>query len=473
MYSSAEADAGPPPAYSASHSRRLPLALPAELTDQPSGAVPAPLHEPPLDAPPGQDLVSFKCIHCSREFASAEDIHVHLSKVSEASHVCQVCHEVCASAWLLEEHMARHSSPRPFKCGVCGREFGSPAVHREHILQHIPYLQVRIRERVDSELCGSSVAAAAAAPAAPHAPESEVARTAGDAQLGTAVKVPVKPVKPDTKKSVSCATCGAQFAFVSALQRHMLQQHKQQRRRPTRRICSCNHCGRIFYSYRQLRWHAEIHGKKPHTCATCGLRFLHESWLTRHIRGHHNPAHMGSSSGESKACPICNRLYMRSSLQKHIRMMHQELKPHQCSRCGKRFAAKCNLQSHELSHLSYRDRPHKCTQCRKAYTTSRDLRIHLATHEGKRYPCKVCGREFSRASSMNLHLREHDGEKKHVCGECGKRFARKAYLTGHFRIHTGEKPHECAVCGRSFASRSNYNAHVKSHTRREPINVEL
>ncbi|XP_037085773.1 zinc finger protein 239-like [Pollicipes pollicipes] len=354
--------------------------------------------------------------------------------------------------------MALHSSPRPYKCGVCAREFRTSALHRQHILQHIP---ARIRDQVGSELAPPAVAATAvAAELAPPPPPP--------------LPLPPAALAPNVeqRKPVSCATCGATFAQPLSLQRHTLQQHRQPRR-PVRRICSCDHCGRIFYSYKQLKWHAEIHGKRPHTCSTCGLRFLHQSWLTRHIRSQHNPRFVGRNSGESRPCPVCNKVYMRTSLRAHVRMMHQDAKPYQCARCGRRFSAKCNLQSHVLSHLSYRDRPFKCDQCRKAYTTDRDLRVHKATHEGKRYPCKVCGREFSRVSSMNVHLREHDGEKKHMCGVCGKRFARKAYLMAHVRIHTGERPHVCTVCDRSFASRSNYNAHVKNHGRREPVNAEL
>ncbi|KAF0300810.1 Zinc finger protein Gfi-1b [Amphibalanus amphitrite] len=166
MYGSAEVGAGPPPAYSATHSRRLHLSLSSEAGDLATAVPPAP-PPPPPDAPHGPDFVSFKCIHCSREFASAEDIHVHLSEVSAASHVCQVCHEVCGNEWLLEEHMERHSSPRPFKCGVCGREFSNSSVHRQHILQHIP---PRIRDRVENELPGSPMAMAAAPPVSPTVP---------------------------------------------------------------------------------------------------------------------------------------------------------------------------------------------------------------------------------------------------------------------------------------------------------------
>lgn len=445
---------------------------------------------------PTTAALNHRCV-CGRVFSSPAQLRHHTLTCDECGHRyrrqqrCRVCQQSFSSLNQLLLHTEQQHSRLTsadslsgvFSCGVCGSCFSTAHERYCHIASHLatPLLST------------------------PHpTPASAVESTEPVVEL----KAP--GVLGGNQGRFGCDQCLAVFAHRSSLIRHRRRIHVPFPRplRALRHCHTCDKCGRSFVSARRLRWHAEIHASRPKVCAQCGRRFLHQSWLTRHERSQHPPQphptvttpesnsavvktsittatvkstniiNIGSSSStpstDTVPCTICLRLYTRSSLKRHVQMVHERLQPYQCTRCQRRFAAKCNLLAHQLSHLSQHERPFRCAVCSRGYATRRDLQRHEASaHQPARLACNVCGRLFSQRKSLAAHMLSHGAERQFQCVACGRQFARKAYLTAHMRVHSGERPYSCPVCERSFASRSNYNVHVRNHARRPPVTAEV
>ena len=78
-----------------------------------------------------------------------------------------------------------------------------------------------------------------------------------------------------------------------------------------------------------------------------------------------------------------------------------------CSTCGKAFARKGQLQTHQTTHSE--ERKHKCTLCTegKFFKTKSDLSHHMKYHFEPEYECKQCGKKFHRSSGLRRHEKIH------------------------------------------------------------------
>ncbi|XP_034717133.1 uncharacterized protein LOC117937340 [Etheostoma cragini] len=139
----------------------------------------------------------------------------------------------------------------------------------------------------------------------------------------------------------------------------------------TERAFSCQHCGRLFSTSRDLAVHQRSHaGERIYNCYLCKKPFVHPHQLKTHQRVH---------TGE---------------------------KPFSCSQCGKRFSQ----SSHIKRHMS----------------------VHTGE---KRYTCSLCGKRFSQACSLKVHQTVHTGERPYSCTKCGKRFSVLGNLVRHQSVH--------------------------------------
>ena len=69
-------------------------------------------------------------------------------------------------------------------------------------------------------------------------------------------------------------------------------------------------------------------------------------------------------AGEKKfKCEMCPYAASRKdTLQRHVKGVHEKVKPHMCEKCHYAAARKIDLQSH-VKRVHEKDKPYKCEMC--------------------------------------------------------------------------------------------------------------
>uniref|UniRef100_A0A7S1TE55 C2H2-type domain-containing protein n=1 Tax=Compsopogon caeruleus TaxID=31354 RepID=A0A7S1TE55_9RHOD len=140
---------------------------------------------------------------------------------------------------------------------------------------------------------------------------------------------------------------------------------------------------------------------------------------------------------QSFNCHICRKEFDRkSNLNKHIRQVHEKLRPYGCNICGKKFGQKSSIDKHILV-VHEKRKIHKCDRCSASFGQVGDLNVHIRTvHEKRRpYGCATCGATFGLRSHLNKHIRV---------------------------VHEKVRPYSCSLCVSTFGENSDLKKHMKS-----------
>jgi len=123
------------------------------------------------------------------------------------------------------------------------------------------------------------------------------------------------------------------------------------------------------------------------------------------------------------------------------------------------------VQHVKINHENVK--PHCCPVCNKAFPYASYLAEHMPIHdvagEERRYACELCSKSFMRASGLRKHTKEEHlvGPKPFVCPHCDRRYAFRCALEGHMRRHSAIRPFTCKSCGAGFKHSSNLQKHIK------------
>ncbi|XP_040177618.1 oocyte zinc finger protein XlCOF8.4-like [Rana temporaria] len=195
------------------------------------------------------------------------------------------------------------------------------------------------------------------------------------------------------------------------------------------------------------------------SCTICGRFFARKATLLSHQEIH--------TAEKRYLCSVCGKCFATSSDLSTHQKIHTAEKPYPCPECGKRFTHLGTLLSHQKTHTG--EKPYSCSECGKSYALRTDLSRHQRLHTGKKpYSCLECGKCFIKSSNLVNHMRTHTGEKPYTCSECGKCFSQQCNLKSHKRIHTGQKPYACSECEKCFSRSSSLVKHMRTHTGEKP-----
>lgn len=79
----------------------------------------------------------FKCVQCSRGFASSGVLKAHIRTHSGLkAYKCLVCDTTFTTSGSLRRHMTTHSDLRPYMCPYCQKTFKSSPNCRKHMKTH-------------------------------------------------------------------------------------------------------------------------------------------------------------------------------------------------------------------------------------------------------------------------------------------------------------------------------------------------
>ena len=202
--------------------------------------------------------------------------------------------------------------------------------------------------------------------------------------------------------------------------------------------------------------------EKRYNCnhQSCYKSYEHKSSLKRHIMIIH------TEQKSYKCHHYSTEFHRKYELNRHV-MLHTGERPFKCDHCDKRFRVKAGLTVHVRNHTG--ERPFKCNYCDKRFTGKGNLTKHVRIHTGETpYKCQYCSKGFAQKIHLTVHVRNHTGERPFKCNYCDKRFTGKGNLTKHVRIHTGEKPYKCQYCSKAFPRSDQLTIHVRKHTGEKP-----
>ncbi|XP_049458493.1 zinc finger protein Xfin-like isoform X1 [Epinephelus fuscoguttatus] len=464
---------------------------------------------------------------------------------------CSVCSVGFSDSEALVQHMRVHTRQTQFRCQICGQEFAWRRYLTKHMEVHkiyscrvcdkkfTWYYQLKDHQCVghqsdtDREDCGGPGPARNSDPGPDLQPGTD---DSVDSDFWKETRE--RPSGSDSfKKCERCKTDVKPF--------------------------SCSECMKTFGSSGELKIHMRTHtGEKPFTCLVCQKSFTQRGSLRRHVMVHIREKPFNSSLHDTRPRGRSSsahhvRIHTRSSTQlrnhQHVGLQSAKLhqsqqikteaggksepvnaggevrpvlrdsseaetddsdnwtetkgqsgvkKPFSCSKCGKRFGLKGNLNRHMRTHTG--EKRFNCSVCTKSFAQGGTLQRHMTVHTGeKRYNCSVCNERFAWRQQADRHkcpgryggedsggpepagnsdpdpdlqpdsLRCGPDEKPFSCSECNKRFARKAHLQEHMRTHTREKPFRCSICTKSFTQSGSLRLHMRSHTGEKPFSCSV
>ena len=125
---------------------------------------------------------------------------------------------------------------------------------------------------------------------------------------------------------------------------------------------------------------------------------------------------------ENLRCVQCRKLFScKTTLSEHIKRMHDEAKPHQCSQpgCTKKFGLKRDLKKHMMKVHGF-EKPYPCNEqnCDEKFVELEFLKDHLRrAHGAAKLVCgiqncdTVCVATFTLWNSLRQHKKRHHADK--------------------------------------------------------------
>ena len=167
----------------------------------------------------------------------------------------------------------------------------------------------------------------------------------------------------------------------------------------------CNHCDEIFFNNNDVKSHLKsTHNLSLSMCKFCGKILENEKSIKNHELREHGNTEYGSI-----ACQHCGISFIQNSrLLRHIRDVHSNIRNFICEICSKGFKVRSKLKEHMYIHTGEKN--------------------FVCNHPD-------CGKAFTKKSTLSQHLRLHTGEKPYQCEKCAVSFAQKNSLTVHNNTH--------------------------------------
>lgn len=137
-------------------------------------------------------------------------------------------------------------------------------------------------------------------------------------------------------------------------------------------------------------------------CDICGYTSSSSSVMRNHLRRHNNEKPVKCDRGCGMAF-VCN-----SALQRHIRARHTAVdqRPYACGLCVRRFVTATHLQAHQATHTKQKE--FHCDICGSPFAFKHNLITHRRRHEQSQFPCHHCVKVFISKKDRTIHVRrEH------------------------------------------------------------------
>ncbi|XP_031630017.1 zinc finger protein 761-like [Contarinia nasturtii] len=271
-----------------------------------------------------------------------------------------------------------------------------------------------------------------------------------------------------TQLCLTCQTCENTFKSSVQFGKHMCLTIEDEST-----DFQCATCDKKLNSKKRYLFHTQFHLKKarPKICIICELKFEKEESFYNHVMFSHERVY-------EYFCVECDKSFSSNfRLELHIRSHHTK-RTVQCSACDKTFVDKNMLDEHTCIRAQT-EKSLECPVCRKVYSRSSRLRKHMTSHERLQENsvliCEPCSMVFGGIEDIDEHCnRSHDEDtvriiKKNVlyvvcCEYCEFAFIDNEKLAKHKESHLNdEKPFKCGYCMACYETYSKLKTHKNTH----------
>lgn len=303
----------------------------------------------------------------------------------------------------------------------------------------------------------------------------------------------IQPKDIFNARSYACRLCPAKFQLKQSIMKHVLDVHEDgQSNIPL----GCVHCRTSFKDKSLLKKHIRVGECTVYiNCDLCSEQFSNMQDFSDHALTVHAD-HFEKSDNQNKCidgratdCSICgkkNSNYL--NLVKHLKMVHNEDRPHYCQNCDAKFEHAADLNKHIYAEHSDQalgmtpqepdmslvkeeaeEYHYSCTECNAIFETVDAWTDHqVAEHNQVAHHCDQCDKKFLRPSELAEHKNTHLRVKFYSCSVCPNSYSTPQKLSDHVQqAHPagGETEFFCDVCIRSFKSRQAFSNHMRIHAK--------
>ncbi|KAL3882453.1 hypothetical protein ACJMK2_028791 [Sinanodonta woodiana] len=323
--------------------------------------------QPPI---PEEDLTmtedgSFICLECNYLTVKKSNFIKHKRKhLGIRPHQCPKCIYRAATSSNLKRHIAIHDDVRRFNCSECGLNFRQ----KIHLERHIKY-----KHEVKNIKC----------------PLCEYTCANENPDLKIHIKRRHMPEADGTITSFTCDECG-----LMTVSRRDLRQHKKFHKRGPELKLFCEHCSFVTDCESRLRRHMFIHTKeKPFQCGLCEYKATQKEHVLRHMRSQH-----------------------QIHVERHLRKNSTDSSKSN-SQCGDSDKeTEKDLKLFDKADYSSTDKIFACNHCTMKFVKLINLYKHLYTQhkqvmpnpDGQEYQCVVCDFRTNNKKNLLVHMRKHN-----------------------------------------------------------------
>lgn len=217
-------------------------------------------------------------------------------------------------------------------------------------------------------------------------------------------------------------------------------------------LMQCVLCENQYDNFTSMVGHMhKDHVSHSCVCQICGLSFMSQIRLKRHI----------SNSHIGYRCSACGKMFNASHrLEKHKQRFHGYTKLHECNLCSANFDNSYQMKVHLGKIHNVEKYMIKCEQCPKICTTKGAMMLHVqAQHSDLKYECDLCDYKAGIKWLITLHKRKHYGVKEYMCSICERQFRRSSNLRAHMKVHSGVSGRVCRFCRRGYTDLETLKTH--------------
>ncbi|XP_063821577.1 zinc finger protein Xfin-like [Ostrinia nubilalis] len=258
-------------------------------------------------------------------------------------------------------------------------------------------------------------------------------------------------------RSYACKLCPAKFQLKQFIMKHVLDVHEDgQSRVPLH----CVHCRARFKDKSLIKKHIR-NGECTViiSCDLCSEKFVNMQDFNDHALAVHAGSFDSDSQnkcvdGRPTDCSLCGKKNSSyPNLIKHLKMVHNEDKPHYCQHCDGKFEQATDLNKHIYTEHSDRTLGMQSTEP--------DMSLVKEEAEEYHYSCTECNAIFETVDAWTDHQVAEHNQVAHHCDQCDKKFLRPSELAEHKNTHLRVKFYPCSVCTNSYSTPQKLSEHVQ------------